>query len=86
MTKNLIAFALVGLLGAFGAGCSSSPCDELGDAAEEGGCGGSGEADGEDVECSGEVEKAAQCYIDSIADVCAPTTEELTAYTECVGG
>jgi hypothetical protein len=85
MTKNLIALAMVGLLGAFGVGCSSSPCDELADAFEEGGCTVSDGGDGE-AECEGAVETAAQCYLDSVADVCAPTTEELIAYTECVGG
>jgi hypothetical protein len=85
MNKGLIAIALIGVLGAFGVGCSSSPCDELASAAEDGGCGGTGE-DGGDAECEGDVEKAAQCYIDNVADVCKPTTEELTKYTECVAG
>lgn len=59
---------------------AGDPCQELYRAIENGGCG-SGQ---DELECSGQTEIAARCYLASVADVCSPTTEELEIYSECV--
>jgi hypothetical protein len=59
---------------------AGDPCQELLRALENGGCG-SGQ---EQVECSGQSEIAARCYLASVSDICSPSQEELDAYSECV--
>jgi hypothetical protein len=88
MNKGLIAVALMGLLGAFGAGCSSTACDDLVTAYED--CGATvGDGDsGEEADCSDgtDAAKAANCILDNVADVCKPTVEESTKVGECFAG
>jgi hypothetical protein len=73
--------------GAVGGGTlpGANPCSRLAQEAQAGGCAAEG---GEEAsrECSGDVAVASQCYLDAVSDVCQPTTEELTEYTECVSG
>ncbi len=85
MNKMLIAVALIGVLGAFGVGCSPDPCTELAD--KVGDCAGDAAQDNASEEsCTDADEKAAQCLLDNVGDVCAPTADELAAASECAGG
>lgn len=76
--KNALFAIMMGLVGVFAVGCGGSACD---DAAEI--CGGGETAeDGDEVECSGSVECAANCIVD--ADSCDTTDEALlTCITDC---
>lgn len=67
--------------GSVSIGGAGDPCQELYREIEAGGCGGGGE-----IECSGETEIAARCYLATIQDVCSPTEDELEAYQSCVSG
>lgn len=85
MNKTLIAVALIGILGAFGVGCSPDPCTELADAIGE--CAGDvAQDDAKEESCTDADEKAAQCYLDNVGDVCEPSADELTKVQDCIGG
>lgn len=78
--------ALLALLFAVGvlAGCATTPCDDLDDAAAEGGCA-THDEDVEGLECEGEAETHARCWLENVRDVCAPTTAELLVVSDCLG-
>lgn len=82
----LATIALLATLstGSATSGCATSPCDDLDDAAAEGGCA-THDADAPAVECEGEAEAYARCWLENVVDVCAPTTAELLAVSECRG-
>lgn len=85
MNKTLIATALIGILGAFGVGCSPDPCTELADAIGE--CGGdSAQQNATEESCTDADEKRSQCYLDNVGDVCEPTADELTEVDACIDG
>ena len=83
------AFALLLLLvslsaSAVTAGCATTPCDDLDDATAEGGCA-THDEEAQALECEGEAETSARCWLENVRDVCAPTTAELLAVSDCRG-
>jgi hypothetical protein len=69
-----------------GAGCSTV-CEEVADEAEASGCA-VGTQDGseepEPVECTGDLEKRAQCLLDNTDNVCSITEAEAAKVAECI--
>lgn len=67
-------------------GCGGDGCAELADAFSS--CAGPSEAasqsDPSESQCTDAEDAAAQCYIDFVVDVCAPTDEELAKVADCV--
>lgn len=81
MTRRSIAAALALLVVAV-SGCAATPCDDLADAAAERGCS-SRQADQAEIECEGEAEVYARCWVENVRDVCRPTTAELLDVSDC---
>lgn len=85
-TGHWVAF--FGLWSLSAVGCATV-CDEVADEAEASGCAVGAQPDAEEaepVECSGDLEKRAQCLLDNTENVCSPTEDELAAVQECIGG
>lgn len=80
-----IALALMGLGAASIIGCGGNACDELADKYSScADASADGSSDGS-TDCTDAQIKAAQCYLDNVSDVCAPTLDELTKVSECAG-
>ena len=84
ITKSLLSLLLVGVVGAFGVGCGSDPCEEASDICGGGEDGGENAGEDVEVECEGQVKCAAECIVE--ADSCDVAQESLTnCLTNCAG-
>lgn len=84
LVRSLAPIALLVTISTGGvvAGCATSPCDDLDDATAEGGCA-THDEDAPAIECEGDAEAYARCWLENVRDVCAPTASELHAVADC---
>ena len=83
--RGLVVAAIV-VCGSLGAGCSTV-CDDVANEAEASGCAVGGQQDSEasdPPECTGDLEKRAQCLEDETDNVCSITEAEAAKVAECV--
>jgi hypothetical protein len=85
MTRATIVVGLLAALQLGTSGCAATSCDDLADAAAEGGCS-TRQADQAESACEGEAEAYARCWLENVRDVCYPTGDELLAVDACRGG
>lgn len=84
MIRRALALLTTVLALGVSTGCATTPCDDLDDAAAERGCA-NHDQDAQALECEGEAETEARCWLENVRDVCAPTTSELLAVSDCRG-
>jgi len=72
-----------GMLAFSAVACGGNECDDAADKVEECGITGEGSSDGDDVECSGQVECAAKCINDASCDD-LKSTDINSSYFKCI--